>query len=147
MMDKVSHEFISYRVVKPATCTEYGIERSKCRYCDEYSERQAAKIDHLWGDWTVILEPTEEEQGKMVHDCTVCGEEEYSPIPKLSSIPGDTNGDGKITAVDARMILQHVAGINKLDEHQLKLADVNGDGKISAVDARRVLRIVAGITK
>ncbi len=145
IVDKVSHQFVFYKVVKPATCTEYGIETSKCTYCDEYSERQTMKTDHIWGDWDVILEPTEEEYGEMVHKCTICGEEESSKIPKLSNVLGDVNNDKKITAIDARLVLQYVAGINELNAHELKLADVNGDGRVSAVDARFILQKVAGI--
>lgn len=145
IVDKVSHQFVFYKVVKLSTCTEYGVERSKCTYCDEYSERQTAKIDHNWGDWDVILEPTEEEKGKMVHKCIICGEEEISNIPTLSNVLGDANNDKKITAVDARLVLQYVAGVTEFTAHELKLADVNGDGNVTAVDARFILRKVAGI--
>lgn len=58
---------------------------------------------------------------------------------------GDVNGDGKISAVDARMILRHVAHVETLTLSQMANADVNGDFKITAVDARRVLRMVAGL--
>lgn len=58
---------------------------------------------------------------------------------------GDINGDGRVTAVDARLVLQYVAGIRELDENPLALADMNGDGKVSAVDARVILQMVAGI--
>lgn len=60
-----------------------------------------------------------------------------------SGIKGDADNNNKITAIDARMILQHVANIKTIDD--ISRADVNGDGKISAVDARMVLQIVAGI--
>ncbi|MBQ4645565.1 MAG: hypothetical protein IJB72_07380 [Clostridia bacterium] len=58
---------------------------------------------------------------------------------------GDVNGDGKITAIDARMILQHVAKTKTFTDEQIACMDINGDGKVTAVDARRVLRMVAGI--
>lgn len=58
---------------------------------------------------------------------------------------GDVNEDGNVTAVDARLILQVVAGILEETE-QIKVdGDVNNDGKITAVDARVVLQVVAGI--
>lgn len=59
------------------------------------------------------------------------------------SLKGDINGDNKVSAVDARIILQYVAGLitpEKTDSY-----DVNGDSKITAVDARIVLQIVAGL--
>ena len=67
------------------------------------------------------------------------------PFTTSAATLGDANGDGEITAVDARLVLQVVAGLKTVE--QLKNpagADLNGDG-ISAVDARIILRIVAGL--
>lgn len=62
-----------------------------------------------------------------------------------SALIGDANDDGKVTAVDARCILQHVAGIKYLTEYQSLLTDMNGDGSVTAVDARVILQKVAGL--
>ncbi len=62
-----------------------------------------------------------------------------------SNIVGDVDKNDKITAIDARMVLQHVAGIKLIEN--IADADINYDGKISAADARMILQIVAGITK
>lgn len=59
------------------------------------------------------------------------------------SLKGDINGDNNVSAVDARIILQYVAGL--ITPENTDSYDVNGDGNISAVDARIVLRIVAGL--
>ncbi len=69
------------------------------------------------------------------------------PFVVISTEPtvGDVNGDGKVSAVDARLILQYVAGLQDFDESQKMLADVNYDSKIGAIDARCILQIVAGI--
>ncbi len=56
---------------------------------------------------------------------------------------GDASGDDKLSAVDARMILQHVANVKTIED--TSNLDVSQDGKISAVDARIILQIVAGI--
>ncbi len=60
---------------------------------------------------------------------------------------GDVNGDGKVSAMDARRCLQLVAE-NKLyiEVKQKSAADINGDGTISALDARRVLQAASGMT-
>ncbi len=58
---------------------------------------------------------------------------------------GDVNGDGGISSVDARWILQAVANLRTFTEEELAVADVNGDGKLNAVDARWVLQMVAGL--
>lgn len=68
------------------------------------------------------------------------------PMVAFAAEMGDVNADGKISAVDARLVLQVVAGLQK--EADLKNpdgADVNGDNKISAVDARVILQKVAGL--
>lgn len=59
---------------------------------------------------------------------------------------GDINDDNKISIVDAKCILQHIAGIigKTLDDEHKIYADINNDGKISIADAKTVLRVVAG---
>lgn len=61
-----------------------------------------------------------------------------------TAVIGDVNGDGKVTAVDARWALQCAAKKRTLTAKQFALADINGDGKISAVDARQILKKAAG---
>ena len=56
---------------------------------------------------------------------------------------GDVNGDGIITAADARLILRRAARIITFTMEQDALADVDKDGKITAADARKVLRVSA----
>jgi hypothetical protein len=70
------------------------------------------------------------------------------PFTTFAATTGDVNGDGNISAVDARLILQVVAELKTADSLQNTAgADVNDDGKITAVDARIVLQMVAGITE
>ena len=60
-------------------------------------------------------------------------------------IIGDVNNDGKVTAIDARNVLQYAAGTKSFNSQQLKCADVNNDGKVTAFDARKILQIAAEI--
>ncbi len=60
-------------------------------------------------------------------------------------ITGDVNNDGKVTAIDARNVLQYAAGTKTLNSQQLKCADVNNDGKVTAFDARKILQMAAEI--
>ena len=60
-------------------------------------------------------------------------------------ILGDTDGDGRITAFDARLALRHSADLIILEEAAVKLADMNGDGLVRASDARTILRKAAGL--
>lgn len=61
----------------------------------------------------------------------------------VESTPGDLDGNGKITAADARVALRISAKLEKATEAQKLIADVNKDGKITAADARKILRVAA----
>ncbi len=52
-------------------------------------------------------------------------------------IKGDADGDGKITAADARLILRASVGLESID---LNTGDMDSDGKITANDAREALK-------
>lgn len=57
---------------------------------------------------------------------------------KMPIIKGDADGDGKVTAADARLILRASVGLDDVD---LERGDIDGDGKITASDAREALRM------
>lgn len=89
------------------------------------------------------IEPTE----KITEDNFVGAVFEYtSPEtePEPETKPGDINGDGQVTAVDARWVLQIAAGTREVTEEEREAVDLNKDGKVTAVDARWVLQIAAG---
>ncbi len=68
------------------------------------------------------------------------------PFTAFSATLGDVNGDGVITALDARDVLQVVAGLKtEADLKNASVADINNDKAISALDAREILQIVAGL--
>ncbi len=58
---------------------------------------------------------------------------------------GDTNGDGKVSAIDARNILLVVVGKKTIEDKEIIYYDVNGTGHVTAIDARMVLRMTAGL--
>ncbi len=62
----------------------------------------------------------------------------------LLIVPGDTNGDGNISAVDYVKIKNHIMGSDKLASANLKAADVNKDGGVSAVDYVKVKNYIMG---
>jgi hypothetical protein len=55
----------------------------------------------------------------------------------------DVNGDGRVTAEDARLILRYSASLEEFDRDQRKRADANADGTVDAADARLALRFSA----
>jgi len=63
---------------------------------------------------------------------------------------GDVNGDGKVTAHDASLILKVVVGLLSLGDPNypyltLERADVTGNGSVSALDAAWVLQFSVGL--
>ncbi len=51
---------------------------------------------------------------------------------------GDTNGDGKINAIDLAAVNMHILKVKTLSGDSAKAADVNNDGKINAIDLAAV---------
>lgn len=102
------------------------------------------KFKILKGSGTANLTLTSTENtdsdGK-THDCTIS----QGKITIKNPATGDVNKDGNVTAVDARVVLQYVAGSTTLNSSQSALVDMNGDGKVTAVDARMILQVVAGL--
>lgn len=62
----------------------------------------------------------------------------------VKTLPGDLNGDGQVTAIDARWALQAASGTRTLTDEQKAAADVNGDGQVTAIDARWILQVASG---
>lgn len=60
---------------------------------------------------------------------------------------GDVNGDGKVTATDARIALRMAANLDSKDNVDIMSVDATGDGKITASDARIILRNAAHISE
>ena len=57
---------------------------------------------------------------------------------------GDVDGDGKISALDALLLLQHINDLVNLTAEQFERADLNGDGNLTASEALRILQYVSG---
>lgn len=138
------HTWGEGKVTKEATCKDEGVKTFTCTACKATKTEAVAKTtEHTWGEWEVVEEATTEKEGKKTRKCSVCEATETEKIDKLTAKPGDVNGDGSITAVDARIVLQNVAGLKPLTEKEKEAADMNADGNITAVDARVILQKVA----
>ena len=68
----------------------------------------------------------------------------YDGIEK-KLIQGDVNGDGKVTASDARQALRAASQLETLSEKETVAADMNDDGKVTAADARAILNEASGV--
>ena len=139
-----------------ATCAEQAV----CMYCEEpygallphdtYFEHTATthtehcrNCDYNDADLAHELTAGEYDAEKQcaLYSCSVCG------YAVNAQAVGDVNGDGKITADDARETLRASAGLTTFTERQLLLSDADGDGALGAGDARIILRTSAGLEK
>ena len=149
-INKFGHKAGEWETINPSTCFSEGLKIKKCIVCGEKMESESiAKLDHTFGSWSTVIKATETSDGEEVRTCKICKTTEKRKIDKLQGsdiLLGDANGDGKIKATDARLVLQVVAGIKENKDVNFSNADVNEDGKITAVDARIILQFVASET-
>lgn len=136
-------------VITEPTCTEGGYTTRTCNDCGHIiKEDEIPATGHTSSDWIVENAATDNDEGLEVKKCTVCDEilEERS-IPKLIKDYklGDINGDGKVTAADARIILRIATRLDSINNYKngAIVADVDKNGKITPTDARKVLRASA----
>ncbi len=90
----------------------------------------------------LVVEATDDNavisQGVDINDPFMLDDEEYRK--------GDVNGDDKVTAADARIVLRIAAKLETPSVSVYLLADFNGDGNITANDARSILRKAAKLS-
>ena len=124
-------------IAKAPTCTEAGwnayqvCRREGCGY-STYQELPAS--GHRFGEPTVY-EPNYHQEGYSVHTCIVCAyEERYDFVPALELLPGDVNGDDKITQTDYLLLKRAILKLSPLPEEFAAAGDFDGDGKTTAAD-------------
>lgn len=128
-----------------ASCETDGVKHGYCSDCSYFEIETTTKLGHTESDWFIDVEPSITEEGSKHKECTTCGKVlKTEVIEKLDYILGDVNGDGKLTAIDARWALQYSANNRELTVEQAAAADANGDGKVTAIDARWILQASAG---
>ena len=143
------HQNTHIQNAKDATCGAEGYTGDMiCDDCGAVAEAGMlipATGEHEYGEWVAITEPTTEESGLREHSCVNCGHTEQEVMEPIAALLGDVNGDGKVNARDARLLLRYIAGLASEDELNLAAADYNADGRVNARDARAILRQIAGL--
>ena len=93
--------------------------------------------------------PTKPYEGGKEPD--VPSEPDEPSLPETPSEPmvytlGDVDGDKKVSAKDALLVLKHTVGKATLTENQFHAAEVSGDGEINAKDALEILKYTVSKT-
>ncbi|MDR2712330.1 MAG: dockerin type I domain-containing protein, partial [Clostridiales bacterium] len=108
-----------------------------------YDQNQnVISVEDDYGDPTVYNTLYTYEAGRITSITDRLGHTTYYNYARpIQSRMGDVNGDGRITAEDAIMVMQWYVGLIYLSPEQLLLADVNGDGVVDMTDAALILRM------
>jgi hypothetical protein len=69
------------------------------------------------------------------------------PLTVIIKAPlyGDVTGDGRVTTLDAAVVLQASVGLITLTEEQEERANVSGENGVTAYDASLIMRYVVGL--
>lgn len=78
-----THSYTSTKVA--ATCTKGGYTLHKCSCGKSYTDSETAALGHSWGDWTVVTQPTTQQEGKQTRTCSRCGATDSQSIPKVEA--------------------------------------------------------------
>ena len=120
-----------------ATCEKEGVGRTVCAKCGKTgSEYIIPRKEHSPGELTYI-EGTDVSPACYGILCATCGKLTYA---SYNFIPGDADGDTRVTAADARLALRHAVSLEQIKPEYQANADYNGDGTIDTEDARLILR-------
>lgn len=107
------------------------------------SQNTVSYVPDAEGTYQASVEIVDSENKKTTlrSECISCLEH------KTDAVHGDANGDGKVTASDARLVLRVAAMMETLTGKNFVCADVDKDNKLSASDARKILRIASGLER
>ena len=78
-----THSYTSTKVA--ATCTSKGYTLHKCSCGSSYTSDETAALGHSWGNWTVVTQPTTQQEGKQTRTCSRCGATDSQSIPKVEA--------------------------------------------------------------
>ena len=64
--------------------------------------------------------------------------------PVSGALLGDASGNGTVSALDAALVLQYMAGLVRFDNNAVHASEVSGNALVSSLDASYILRYTAG---
>ncbi len=134
----------------PDSLKQMGEEEAK-KFVQSLIDTVAGTINQMFGtlEFAIVYDPLKV-MGNLfdldTENLTTKNPEDTTKHPDELELPlGDADGDGKISAADARLVLRRAARIITFTAEQDIRADVDKDGKVTANDARILLRVSAGL--
>ena len=126
------------------SCVTAGTRTAYCSVCRKAIRTEyVAPSDHLYGPATIVTPVTLRTPGVETYVCTVCGEEKTVDVP--APVYGDIDGDGKVTANDARLALRASVQLETLTYAQIVAGDIDHTGAVESADARYILRFAVAL--
>ena len=139
---EVSHNVLHVAAVAPTCALMGNVEHWYCDVCGmAWLDAECVQNTNLKA---VKLPSTGEHayDDQYDADCNECGDIREVPEKPVETVYGDANGDGELTAIDAMLLQQYIAGYEvTMNETS---ADANGDGEITAIDAMLLQQYIAG---
>lgn len=78
--------YSDWEITTPATCTEKGEKRRYSKSNKElFESEEIPALGHDFGEWTVLVPPSETEEGTEIRICSRCDHKEYRPIDMLQA--------------------------------------------------------------
>ena len=99
VVEALGHSFTDYVSDGNATCWEDGTKTAQCDRCDatDTVTDENSKLEHNYGEWTVITEPTCTETGVRTRNCANCLDTEIGLIDALGHSFTNYISDGNAT--------------------------------------------------
>lgn len=69
----------------------------------------------------------------------------YGKPANVTLMPGDLNGDEKLTAIDSNLAKRFIAGGETPTDEQFAACDVEADGKLNSKDSNKLSRMILGM--
>ncbi len=98
--------------------------------------------NHVWGAWVVTTPAQVGVAGLKTRTCTLCGATEtevIDPLPPVTIVVGDANGDGVVNIKDIKAFKNFLVGNGEVTEAN---CDVNNDGAVNAKDLKALKSLV-----
>ena len=114
----------------------------------EDSKKQWDKTTALTNyNYIRIAECTHEYDSDSDTECNICGHIRYVTPGGEFYVPGDADGDGRISSADARLALRRSVQLEDYPETSAAYyaCDADFDGKVTSGDARLILRASVGL--